>query len=232
MRERVRVDLPAGRDHLPHHPGPRSPDGLEIPHLEVQHTRPVAGSEDRERDREVGVVAVVEGEDDRLRRQHAAPAPEVVDAPQRDGVVALLREPAHLCGEVGGPDVELRVRGIRGRVGEDVVHEDRDGRVVRAIRTLDGLRARLRLGFRNRDRRRRGRAPVVTRLLDERGSAEARPEEGPDRDDPDDVLTHRRGCRDRPAPSSPRSSSPRARPSTSRSGAEARSSPRAGGGRA
>ena len=57
-----------------------------------------------------------------------APAmPVIPHGALRDGVVAVACEPAHLPGEVGFADEELRIGSVGGRIGDHVVHEDGNG---------------------------------------------------------------------------------------------------------
>ena len=93
--------------------------------LEVEHARPAVLAQLRQREGELGPVAVVEGEDDRLRRQGAAVVPGVLDLFERHRLVAVFFEPVHLVVEVGAADVELGVGRVFRRGAEHVVLEDR-----------------------------------------------------------------------------------------------------------
>ena len=81
--------------------------------------------QDRERVPHLAQVPVVEGEDDRLRRQLRRSAPRVEDPLQRDGVIPVRGEPRHLAREVRARHIELRVGSVRGCRGDHVVHQDR-----------------------------------------------------------------------------------------------------------
>ena len=105
----MRGELPAGVDHR-----------LDVAfvevgafRLEVEDAGPAVLAQLRQREGELGPVAVVEGEDDRLRRQGAAVVPGLLDLFERDRLVAVAVEPVQLVVEVGPGDVQLRV----GRVG-------------------------------------------------------------------------------------------------------------------
>ena len=92
--------------------------------LEVEDARPAVLPQRRQGEGELGPVAVVEGEDDRLRRQLAVVVPGFLDLFERHRLVALFFEPVHLLAEVGAADEEFgvglafrrrrRARGTRG----------------------------------------------------------------------------------------------------------------------
>ena len=113
VRERVRVELPAGGEELADPRRADPPHRLEVAHLEVEDARPVARLQDRQRVPHLAQVAVVEGEDDRLRRQLRRAAPGVEDPLQRDRVVAVRGQPRDLAGEVRARDIQLRVGRVR-----------------------------------------------------------------------------------------------------------------------
>ena len=106
----------------------REAPGSRLSDLEVEDRRPAAPAEDRQRLRGDAAMAVVEREHDRPLRQAATVVPVVPDVGERHRCEALLLEPGHLRLELGGGDVQLRPGRPRRRVGDHVVHQDRDAR--------------------------------------------------------------------------------------------------------
>src|SRR6187397_659431 len=112
----MRRELPAGVDELPDTPLAQAATDAKVLHGEVQDTRPPVCLHDRQRAVRNLSIAVVEGDDDRPRRQRPASMPLVPDGALRDGVVAVTPEPSHLPGELGFTDVELRIGSAGGGI--------------------------------------------------------------------------------------------------------------------
>ena len=164
MRQRVGGELPAVRDQELDLLLRQPPRARRVPHLEIEHAGPAVAAEDRCRGRELAVVAVVERDARPGGSGRSRPKlPVQVGVLKRHGVEAVAREPADLAGEVRAGDVELRIAGVRRRVGDHVVHEDRDrigGRVKPVPGRAEPADASVvtpsgRVGMRQRRRRRR-----------------------------------------------------------------------------
>ena len=85
MGERVRVDLPAVGDHRLDAAGRQPAGRVEVVQREVQDAGPALRAQDRPRLLALAEVAVVEAQDDRMRRQRVLAGPAVEDRVERDG---------------------------------------------------------------------------------------------------------------------------------------------------
>src|SRR5207247_481160 len=116
MRQRVRIELPAGCEQLAYTPRAQAADGLEEVDLHVQDAGPMVCREHGKRTRVLTQVAVVEGDDDWTLRQRRGVRPVVVGTRERHRVKAAFGQPAHLRGEVTWTDIQLRIGRTRRRV--------------------------------------------------------------------------------------------------------------------
>jgi hypothetical protein len=126
MRERVRVELPARSDQLPH-PANTGVHSVEVADGEIHRSHPTVLSQNRVGMRVPVAEAIVERDDDRLRGQRDATVPVIPHLLERDHLIAMPSQMRHVLRKTSGCDEKARIDGILGRSRDHVVHQDRHG---------------------------------------------------------------------------------------------------------
>ena len=132
VADALRVELPAGLHQSPDlGVGQAALRRRQPGQLDVLIRHPAEPAQHRKRCGVLRVIAVVEGDDDRLAgRELGARRPVGPQLIERDRVPAVVLERLHLGRELRGKNVEPGERRAGGRRSDHVVHEHRDGGVA------------------------------------------------------------------------------------------------------
>jgi hypothetical protein len=112
---------------MSHTAGPKTVR-TEVLERQIEDSGPLVPCEHAERHTDVASVPVVEGNDYRASRQQCPTVPRIPDRLQRDRLIPVDTQPAHLPSEVGWVDEQLGQGGAGRWIREHVVHEDRNSR--------------------------------------------------------------------------------------------------------